>query len=88
MAISPKNANHSDSHCPWLLCTMRSLSMLIMYNQVRMVRVFERKCHVFWSFPSEIARNKLRFPVHKQQLLEFVIEGGAIFGVVIGVAGG
>ena len=44
--------------------------------------------HVFWIFPSEIARNKLRFPDHKQQCLQFVIEGGAMFGVVVGVAVG
>ena len=42
--------------------------------------------HVFWIFPSEIARNKLLFSDHKQQSLEFVIEGAAMFGVVIGVA--
>ena len=41
--------------------------------------------HVFSIFPSEIARNKLLFPDHKQQLLEFLIKGAVMFGVVVGV---
>ena len=41
----------------------------------------------FGHFLSEIAGNKLKFPVHKQQLLEFVIKCGIIFGVVVGANG-
>ena len=40
------------------------------------------------QFPSEIARNRLPFPRHIQQLLEFLIEGGVLFGVVVEVAVG
>ena len=38
----------------------------------------------YGHFPSEIAGNKLRFPADKQQLLEFVIEAGVLFGAVVG----
>ena len=37
------------------------------------------------EFPSEIARNILRFLDIKQQLLEFVIKSGPLFGFVVGV---
>ena len=39
------------------------------------------------ELPSEITRNKLTFPEHNQQFLEFVIERGGLFGVVVGVKG-
>ena len=39
------------------------------------------------QFTLEIARNKLKFPAHKQQLLEFMIEAGVLFGVVVGAYG-
>ena len=41
----------------------------------------------YGHFPSEVARNKLKFPAHKQQLLEFVIEVGVLFGVIVGAYG-
>ena len=42
----------------------------------------------YGHFPSEIAGNKLKFPAHKQQLLEPVIECGVLFDVVVGANGG
>ena len=33
------------------------------------------------------ARNELLFPEHEQQLLEFVIECGGLFGVVVEAMG-
>ena len=46
------------------------------------------KIHVLWKFTSEIARNKLDISWHKQQLLNFAFEGGALFGVVVQEGGG
>ena len=37
----------------------------------------------FVHFPSKIAGNKLQFPAHKQQLLEFVVAGGDLFDVIV-----
>ena len=41
----------------------------------------------FVNLPSEIAGNRLLFPDMKQQLLEFVIEGGISLNIVLKVNG-